>query len=93
MRVFFALLLIANIAFAVFQWLLPYEQLFVEQKKVPAAEQLQLLTDANTQVVSEAEVVAKVEARVEAEIRSACGSCGASRKRSRSRALQARDRG
>jgi hypothetical protein len=67
MRVFFALLLIANIAFAVFQWLLPYEQLFVEQKKVPAAEQLQLLTDANTQVVSEAEVVAKVEARVEAE--------------------------
>ena len=67
MRVFFALLLIANIAFAVFQWLLPYEQLFVEQKKVPAAEQLQLLTDANTQVVSEAEVVAKAEARVEAE--------------------------
>ncbi len=66
MKVFFGLLLIVNIAFAVFQWLMPYEQLFVEQKKVPAAEQLQLLTDANTQVVSEAEVVAKVEAETDA---------------------------
>lgn len=66
MKVFFGLLLIVNIAFGVFQWLMPYEQLFVEQKKVPAAEQLQLLTDANTQVVSEAEVVAKVEAETDA---------------------------
>lgn len=66
MKVFFGLLLIVNIAFAVFQWLMPYEQLFVEQKKVPAAEQLQLLNDANTQVVSEAEVVAKVEAETDA---------------------------
>jgi hypothetical protein len=66
MKVFFGLLLIVNIAFAVFQWLMPYEQLFVEQKKVPAAEQLQMLTDANTQVVSEAEVVAKVEAETDA---------------------------
>ena len=66
MKVFFGLLLIANIAFAIFQWLMPYEQLFVEQKKIPAAEQLQLLTDANTQVVTEAEVVAKVEAETDA---------------------------
>lgn len=66
MKVFFGLLLIVNIGFAVFQWLLPYEQLFVEKKKVPAAEQLQLLTDANTQVVSEAQVVAKVEAETDA---------------------------
>jgi len=66
MKVFFGLLLIVNIAFAVFQWLLPYEQLFVEKKKITAAEQLQLLTDANTQVVSEAEVVAKVEAETDA---------------------------
>lgn len=66
MKVFFGLLLIVNIAFAVFQWLMPYEQLFVENKKVPAAEQLQLLTDANTQVVSEAEVVAEVEAETDA---------------------------
>ena len=68
MKVFFGLLLIANIAFALAQWLLPYDQIFVEQKKVPAAEQLQMLTDANTQVVSEAEVVAEVEAEIEAEI-------------------------
>ncbi|MDH3761256.1 MAG: hypothetical protein OEU50_09750 [Gammaproteobacteria bacterium] len=66
MKVFFGLLLIVNIAFAIFQWLMPYEQLFGEQKKVPPAEQLQLLTDANTQVVSEAEVVARVEAETDA---------------------------
>ena len=66
MKVFFGLLLIVNIAFAIFQWLMPYEQLFVEQKKISAAEQLQLLTDANTQVVTEAEVVAKVEAETDA---------------------------
>ncbi len=65
MKVFFGLLLIANIAFAVFQWLIPYEQLFGESKKFPAAEQLQLLTDANTQIVSEAEVVARVEAETD----------------------------
>ena len=66
MKVFFGLLLIFNIAFAVFQWLVPYDQLFVEQKKFPAAEKLQLLTDANTQIVSEAEVVARVEAETDA---------------------------
>ncbi len=66
MKVFFGLLLIVNIAFAVFQWLVPYDQLFGERKKIPAAEQLQLLTDANAQVVSEAEVVAKVEAETDA---------------------------
>lgn len=66
MKVFFGLLLIANIAFALAQWLLPYDQIFVEQKKVPAAEQLQMLTDADTQVVSEAEVVAEVEAETDA---------------------------
>ena len=51
-----------------FQWLVPYEQLFVEKKKVPAGEELQLLTDANTVIISESEVVAKVEARVEAKV-------------------------
>jgi hypothetical protein len=65
MKVFFALLLIANIAFAVFQWLLPYEQLFVEKKKIPAGEQLQLLTNANVAIISESEVVAEVEAEAE----------------------------
>tara|TARA_R110002074_G_scaffold127844_1_gene267743 strand:+ start:178 stop:870 length:693 start_codon:yes stop_codon:yes gene_type:complete len=61
MKVFFGLLLIVNIAFAAFQWLLPYEQLFVEQKKVPLAEQLQLLADPTERIVSETEVVAAVE--------------------------------
>jgi len=65
MKVFFALLLIANIAFAVFQWLLPYEQLFVESKKAPAAEELQLLSEANTEIVPAVEVVAEVEAKAE----------------------------
>jgi acyl CoA:acetate/3-ketoacid CoA transferase alpha subunit len=65
MKVFFALLLIVNIAFAVFQWLLPYEQLFVEKKKIPAGEQLQLLTNANVAIISESEVVSEVEAEKE----------------------------
>ncbi|MCP4874248.1 MAG: hypothetical protein GY896_02075 [Gammaproteobacteria bacterium] len=65
MKVFFGLLLIVNIAFAVFQWLLPYEQLFVEKKKIPAAVELQLLNDANVEVVSETEVVAKVTAEAD----------------------------
>ena len=48
-----------------FQWLLPYDQLFVEKKKVPAGEQLQLLTNANVAIISESEVVAEVEAEAE----------------------------
>ena len=60
MKVFFALLLIVNIAFAVFQWLLPYDQLFVQEKKIPAGEQLQLLTEANVAIISESEVVSEV---------------------------------
>ena len=66
MKVFFGLLLIVNVTFAVFQWLLPYEQLFVEQRKLPAAEELELLTDAAAEVVSEAEVVAEVTAETDA---------------------------
>ena len=66
MKVFFALLLIANIAFAVFQWLVPFEQVFGQTKKVPVAQELQLLTDANTEIVSQAEVVAKVENETDA---------------------------
>ncbi len=61
MKVFFALLLIANIGFAVFQFLLPYDQLFVETRKVPAAEELQLLAEANSEVVKQAKVAAVAE--------------------------------
>lgn len=67
MKVFLALLLIGNIAFAVFQWLLPYDQLFVEERKVPAAEALQLLSEANTEIVKQEVVVAKVEAKAAAK--------------------------
>ncbi len=66
MKVFFGLLLIVNIAFAVFRWLMPYEQLFGQSRKIPAAEELQLLTDANVEVVSEAEVIEEVSAETDA---------------------------
>lgn len=67
MKAFFALLLIANIGFAVLQWVLPYEQLFVESRKVPAAEELQLLSEASSEVVKQVEVAAVVEARQQAQ--------------------------
>ena len=67
MKAFFALLLIANISFAVFQWLLPYEQLFPQTRKIPAAEELQLLSQANTEIVKQVEVVEKVEAQDETQ--------------------------
>jgi hypothetical protein len=66
MKAFFAMLLILNIAFAVFQWLLPYEQMFGKPRKIPVAQELQLLTDANTEIVPESEVVARVEAETDA---------------------------
>ena len=65
MKAFFALLLILNIAFAVFQWLLPYEQMFAERKKIPLAQQLQLLDDAGSEIVSESEIVEQVEAETD----------------------------
>jgi hypothetical protein len=68
MKAFFALLLIGNIAFAVFQWLLPYEQLFVETSKVPAAEELQLLSQANSEIVKQVEVLAQAEIEVEPQV-------------------------
>ncbi|MFT5220811.1 MAG: hypothetical protein ACI87H_002953 [Gammaproteobacteria bacterium] len=58
MKIFFALLLIVNIAFAVFQWLIPYEQLFVENKSTQAAEQLALLSENSVEPAAKAEIVA-----------------------------------
>jgi hypothetical protein len=48
MKIFFSLLLIANIAFGLMQWLLPYEQLRLpsDLKKIPVAEKLQLLNES-----------------------------------------------
>ncbi len=47
MKIFFSLLLIANIAFGLMQWLLPYEQLRLpsDVKNIPVAEKLQLLSE------------------------------------------------
>lgn len=68
MKVFFGLLLIVNIAFGVFQWLLPYEQMFVESREIPLAEELQFLSEPGEQIISETEVVAAAEARIEAKV-------------------------
>jgi hypothetical protein len=60
MKIFFGLLLIANIAFGLVQWLLPYEQIRVQAdtKKIPVAEKLKLLNEAiNTAPMSESEAV------------------------------------
>jgi hypothetical protein len=62
MKVFFSLLLIANIAFALVQWLLPYEQLVPVNKKFPVAEQLHLLDEPlESEMIAEAEATEAVQ--------------------------------
>jgi hypothetical protein len=57
MKIFFSLLLIANIAFGLMQWLLPYDQLVQENKNFPIAEELRLLAEpVESQLVEETEV-------------------------------------
>lgn len=58
MKIFFSLLLIANIAFGLVQWLLPYEQLVPNnnKNKIPVTEQLRLLDEP-----LESEMIAEVE--------------------------------
>jgi len=46
MKVFFSLLLIANIAFGLVQWLVPYDQLVANNQVIPVAEELRLLDEA-----------------------------------------------
>lgn len=48
MKVFFTLLLLTNIIFAVFQWLVPYEQLMPAASASAVAEQLKLLDEPDT---------------------------------------------
>ena len=60
MKVFFSLLLIANIVFGLMQWLLPYQQLKLQAnlQKVPVAEKLQLLSEvADSAPLAESEFV------------------------------------
>jgi cell division septation protein DedD len=48
MKVFFTLLLLSNIVFAVFQWLVPYEQLVPRARTPEVAEKLRLLDEPET---------------------------------------------
>ncbi len=63
MKIFFSLLVIANIAFALVQWLLPYEQLVPQNKNIPVAEQLRLLDEPiESEMIAKAEIIAEAEA-------------------------------
>jgi len=63
MKIFFSLLVIANIAFALVQWLLPYEQLVPQNINIPVAEQLRLLDEpVESEIIAEAEMIAQAEA-------------------------------
>ena len=53
MKIFFFLLLLANIGFGVMQWLMPYEQLFDEMPKIALAEELQLLNESGKGISNE----------------------------------------
>jgi hypothetical protein len=57
MKIFFSLLLLANIAFGLMQWLLPYDQLFQKNKKFPVAEELRLLSEpVESRLIEEASI-------------------------------------
>ena len=45
MKAFFFLLLLTNLLFALFQWLVPFEQLLTAGASIPAAERLKLLNE------------------------------------------------
>ena len=64
MKIFFSLLLIANIAFGLMQWLVPYEQLQLKAdvKKIPVAEALQLLNESDDSApLAKVEIIKKVK--------------------------------
>ena len=66
MKVFFSLLVLANIAFALVQWLLPYEQLVPQDNNIPVAEQLRLVDEpVESEMIAEAEIIAEAEAEAE----------------------------
>ena len=65
MKVFFTLLLLTNIVFAVFQWLVPYEQLLPQAKNTVVAEKLRLLDEP--EVGFEQQIEQEVLAQAETE--------------------------
>ncbi len=59
MKIFFSLLLLANIVFGLMQWLIPYEQLLEEKTEFKVAEKLVLLTESGpSEVITEVEAIA-----------------------------------
>ncbi len=59
MKIFFSLLLLANIVFGLVQWLVPYEQLSEEKTAFAVAEELELLTESGpSEVITEVEAIA-----------------------------------
>ena len=63
MKIFFSLLVIANIVFALVQWLLPYEQLVPQNINIPVAEHLRLLDEpVESEMIAKAEMIAQAEA-------------------------------
>jgi len=62
MKVFFTLLLLTNIVFAVFQWLVPYEQLMPHGTNVAVAEKLRLLDEPNERSAEKLDPVSAVTA-------------------------------
>ena len=71
MKIFFSLLLIANIAFVLVQWLVPYEQLVPlvpDSQKIPVAEKLRLLDEVvEPEVITGPNVSTLPEGNVESE--------------------------
>lgn len=62
MKVFFTLLLLVNIVFALFQWLVPYEQLIKAAPPVAVAEELRLLDEPNERSAEKLDTPAETEA-------------------------------
>ncbi len=56
MKIFFSLLLLANIGFGLMHWFLPYEQLFVETPKIAVSERLVLLSESENSVAVDSKV-------------------------------------
>jgi len=63
MKVFFALLLITNILFALIQWMLPYEQVIKTSALPVTSEKLRLLEEIETPVIKQPPAIDKTVAQ------------------------------
>ncbi len=53
MKIFFTLLLLANIGFGLMQWYLPYEKLFVEAPEIELSERLVMLNEPEKSTIAD----------------------------------------